>query len=168
MNKCVLTLLLLAGSAVQAKVCETVNMNVLPLPDPVVTTSLGFNDLNTKYGTTDLIGLVAVRPIIRVEGCTVTVGYEQPQLYVAAEVARDECFRAHVMEHEQEHVAIYRRHLMTLEASIRADVGNSDDLASVVTRRHLEVRKEHQAHDADVASENARACNRRLRRLLPI
>ena len=70
--------------------------------------------------TTPLVGLVRQTTTVQVDGCTATVGYANPVLYVASELRPSPCAFQTVFEHESHHVAIYRRALLDLDARIRA------------------------------------------------
>jgi len=104
---------------------------------------------------------------VRVEDCTAIVGYASPVLYVARELAQDDCAFDTVLAHEREHLAIYRRALADLEARIRA-AALTRPLFDAARLELQAVRAEHLAFDRaeDVARRNARACGGSILRLL--
>lgn len=112
------------------------------------------------------VGLVKTNAFVRVDGCTATVGWKAPVLYVASELQRDQCAFNHVLEHEQEHVRIYQQAAATLEDRVRASA-RVKPLFEASVDAVTAVRAAHAAHDSDEEySRNATACNGQVARLI--
>ena len=161
----------LASPAVQARtpaadsgaLCDPAAVRVVLLPFEVR------EDYTLAYAelAADDAGQVRQTSTVRVEGCTATVGYDAPVLYVARELAQDACAFDTVLAHERAHVAIYRRALADLEPRIRAAALNRPlfDAARVELQA---VRAAHAAFDRaeDRARRNRLACDGNILRLL--
>ena len=149
---------LLLGSAACAHAkCDKVEIEVLPF-DLVEDYSRTYKDLG-KMGIGSEVGLVRTTSIVEVLGCTATVGYRAPALYIASELVADPCAFEHVKAHELEHVAIYLAALSTLRARIEARVAEGQDLFEAAKAEVLGVRAQHAAFDTNAEQKtNATAC----------
>jgi hypothetical protein len=164
MKKCLALVTLLAAFSTQAATCapEDITINVLPL-EVKHDYTLSFEDMQRLgYG---FVGAVVTTATARIDGCTVTVGWRDTTLYVIRELKRNQCAFDHVLEHEEEHIRIYRRARETLEARIR-EAAKTLSLQEAAEREVLAVRAAHRAHDSpEEYAKNDTACNGRVRRL---
>lgn len=150
-------------SARDASICtvEQVRVQVLPF-DVAEDFSVPFASLQ---GEANEVGLVHQTTTVRVDGCSATVGYANPVLYVASELRQDPCAFQVVFEHESQHVEIYRLALRDLEQRIRAAARQRPLFDAAVT----EVTAVDAAQSAfDSAAEyrkNVTACRGRIHRL---
>jgi len=103
--------------------CDKVNVTALPFRHDTIL-SQSISDLNKMTKMAVTLGLVAAQrtwtvgrqlPDGSYDDCDIQVGYINASLYIASELAENQCAFDHVMRHEQEHIAIYRRHLATLK-----------------------------------------------------
>lgn len=120
-----------------------------------------------EMGAGSEVGLVRVRVFAQVDktGCSVTVGYRDPMLYVARELRENQCAFRFVLEHEEKHVRLYQEALATLESRVRAATASGLDPFEAATREVLAVGSKHAEHDADVGTENRRACGGQIARV---
>lgn len=151
----------------EAGICraDDIQINVLPFE---VQTDLhhSFRDLQEIGVNAGEVGLVRTRASVRVDGCTATVGWKDPVLYVASELKRDQCAFAHVLEHEQEHVRIYQQAAAVLDERIRV-LARDRPLFDASVDAVTEVRAAHAAHDSDEEyARNLTACNGQIARLV--
>jgi hypothetical protein len=121
--------------------CESVSVTVLPF-EGRIDYSLPAAEIPGGRN----VGAVSVKYHIAVEGCSVTLGYADPVLYVARELNGNPCALAHVLRHEKEHVRIYRRALETLADRVKARRGE-DSLFQVAKEELEAVQVLHRGHD---------------------
>jgi hypothetical protein len=141
--------------------CQALEVEVLPL---VVREdhSAPMRDLARLAHSDITFGAVFARRTWTIDGCRVTVGYTDVVLRIAAELTRNDCAFAHVMTHEQEHLAIYRRHLATLAARVQARAAEAD-LNAVLDDETKSARADHAALDSpDEYHSNVTACRGRI------
>lgn len=157
-----------AEAASPATACHEPAVQPLPF-EPVLDTRLTHAQLTTLAGGDPLAGAVFARRHVALsaDGCTLSVGWAQPVIYIAAELLGNRCAFEHVLAHEMEHVRIYRAALVALPQRIGAL--RAQGLASVAAAEQalIEVRALHAAHDnPDELGTNRTACRRRIPVLL--
>jgi hypothetical protein len=159
-NATFLAIALLFGSA---HACERIDVTVLPFE--VQTEFSKARAELQAIGSGEEVGLVRAISTVRVDGCSATVGYRDPVLYVARELKRDQCAFDHVLKHEEEHVRIYRAALKTLEARVR-EAASELTLFEAAKREVLAVQAAHKAHDSDEEYDlNRTACFGKIAKL---
>lgn len=163
MKKCLALIAFLASFSVHAQCApEDIRINVLPL-EVKHDYSLSFEDMRRLgFG---FVGAVVTTATVRIDGCTATVGWRDTTLFVIRELKRNQCAFDHVLEHEEEHIRIYRRALETLEARVR-EAARTLPLPEAAQREVLAVRAAHKAHDSDEEYDrNHTACGGRIVKL---
>lgn len=145
--------------------CERLSVNVLPLAEPTIDTTRSLADLRAMTGVKlATFGGTEVDNAVGSVGCKVTMGYVNPTIYVAREIAANACTLAHVLEHEHEHVAIYRRHLVGIAERMQAN-RDAPDLNAAAQSELRSVKAAHDAHDSPAEYQrNATACKGALTR----
>lgn len=141
MNKLLLAALITVCAPAYA--CETVEVNVLPI---TVTTHFDksaaqITDLSEGIG---YYGFTSAQKGFGIEGCKVTVGWMNVELYVARELLSDQCSFEHVLKHENEHVAIYQRNLDGIAAALQ---GQTPTKALIIAEMN-KARAFHVEHDS--------------------
>jgi hypothetical protein len=147
--------------ALAAERCTSLEVEVLPL---VVREdhSVPVRELSRMAHSDFTVGAVFAQRTWTIDGCRVTVGYTNVVLRVAAELTGNACTFAHVMTHEQEHLAIYRRHLATLAARVQARAAEAD-LDAVLDDETKSARADHAALDSpEEYHANVTACRGRI------
>jgi len=120
------------------------------------------------------------------QGCAtlnITVGFTNTTVYVAKELNRSPCAREHVLEHELEHIAIYRRALQTLASRVTLKLepkiariaptalngSDVDELLNAAMDEAATVMVEHAAFDSPAEyARNFTACDGAIARLYRI
>jgi hypothetical protein len=145
--------------------CTEVSVDVLPF-NVIEDYSKSFEALH-EYGVSSAeVGLVRTTSTVKVQGCTATVGYRDPVLYIASELKRNQCAFDHVKEHELTHVRIYQEALATLKQRIEARTANGEDLFQAAKTEVLAVEALHKAFDSpEEYAENKSACNGKIIKL---
>lgn len=141
-----------------AHACESVEVDVLPFE--YAEKPAAFAALSRVNGG-PTFGLVQAAATARLDGCKLVVGYRPATLSVANELRADQCAYDHVMAHELEHVAIYRRALAGAGDRLRAAVPQRGFVA--VEAFFDDVRAAQAAHDSDEEyGANLTACSGRV------
>lgn len=136
---------------------------------PVLDTTRSHAQLTAMAGGKLLVGAVVTARHVAVsaDGCTVTLGWAAPVIYIAAELTANRCAMDHVMAHEMEHVRIYTAALEQLPQRVLVLVHKGMTPAEAAEQALIEVREQHAAHDNDDELDtNRTACGRRIPRLL--
>lgn len=147
---------ILAALPIAAAACDSVSVQVLPFEPAVEYRPVAA--ISSMAPAAPRAGAVVTRATARMEGCTLVVGYADPVIVVARELKQ--CGREHVLEHELEHVRIYRAALATLSDRITARGATLEAAREEV----LAVYAQHRALDAE-DNHNDVACGRQVARL---
>ena len=116
-------------------------------------------------GVATEVGFVRETMTVRVKGCRALVGYADPVLYVASELATSPCAFDTVLEHERHHADIYRSALLDLDSRIRA-AALQKPLFEAAVQEVSAVQSAHDAFDSrDEYRKNVTACGGRIYRL---
>jgi hypothetical protein len=157
-----------AVSSPRAQTCDQVDIHVLPF-EVKEDFAQPHRWLAKRADDLGIVGAVITTSTIRVQGCDVVLGYLDPVLYVVRELTGNVCAHEHVLEHEREHVRIYRDHLSTLEKRIseRAKGIEQSKLLAVANEELSRVRAIHAAHDSpEEYDKNNHVCDGRIPRLV--
>jgi hypothetical protein len=145
-----LAALALTGFEAQAA-CTNYAVTTTPLAEaPVEVQARG------QLPNVDFMGYMTARAVVSKDetACTVSIGYDSTVIYIAKDVAANECTKAHVLAHEREHEAIYNRGLAAVNGTSVSSVEAILD----------SIREAQAAHDTPEEYEtNLNVCNKRMR-----
>jgi len=154
--------------------CSVVNVTILPFVHSTVL-SKSISDLNKLTQMDVTLGLVSTQRTWTVDDCSIEVGYINTSLYIASELSASsselaKCAFDHVMEHEQEHLAIYRRHLATLKerAELRLPQARTlGELHKALDFLTLSTRPDHAQLDSpEEYAKNSHVCHGKLKKIM--
>lgn len=109
-----------------------------------------------------LLAAVVAKPVVKVDGCNVVVGYDNVKLIMARELRRSQCLYKVNYEHELEHVNIYKDAL----AKVHIVLDSKEAVESAVKTFFNTVRQSHRVHDKDVSDENGQCGAHALAKVL--
>lgn len=142
--------------------CESVSIEVLPFT-VAYDNSWTFDQISAASKEVTFAGTFA-KYVGEVRGCSVKVGYIAT-VRVSRELVDHPCAMAHVMAHEDKHVAYFREATATLAARIEARKGEAN-FAKAVGDELFAVKAKHAALDnPEEYRSNERACGGAILRL---
>jgi hypothetical protein len=149
--------------------CDKVNVTILPFHnDTILSKSISDLNLLTKMDVT--LGLVITQRTWTVEDCNIEIGYINTSLYIARELSASQCAFDHVMEHEQEHLAIYRRHIATLKERAEQRLPQAKTLGELHTALNfltLSPRPDHAQLDSpEEYAKNVHVCRGKIKQIM--
>ena len=180
MKSVVISLVLALGLGT-AVACDKFTILAYPF-DVYEDTSLSAAQLNERFRES---GKPVMVSFIRAKGgvasdprrCTLTVGYENPTLYVASEVNDSECMKKRVFTRERERLKIYERFVDTLPKRVSVATkrfkddlvgGPKPDLLAILFDELAAVELAIEAHDSAFSySSMPFACDGAMIRFLP-
>lgn len=155
--------------------CMSYEINVLPLGEVKENFKKSIKDLSIMHNTDNTLGAThttyyASVNLVEHQHCVINVGYKFTTVFVAKEIARNDCTRNHIYDHEQEHVRFYREHLLVMEDVIRGKLGEAPtrDFAQMVSSYVVNsVKFRHrQLDNSNEYRRNITVCNGRINDLL--
>jgi hypothetical protein len=114
----------LALGSIEATACEKYLVRVLSF-DVHENILLSVAELNSRFrepGKPIMVSFIQAKATVKSDPkrCALTVGYEDPTLYVSAEANADECMKKRVFSRERERLKVYERYVATLDKRVIA------------------------------------------------
>lgn len=165
----------------KAMACDKYAVRVLPF-EVYENTSLSIAELNDRFrepGKPAMVSFIKAKSTVKSDPkrCALTVGYEDPTLYVSAEANADDCMKKRVFARERERLKVYERYVATLGKRVAtASKRFKDDLVGGPKPEFLSVLfDELSAYESDLAATDSElsysalpfACDGVMIRLIP-